>query len=115
MHRLAGENWQEMGSDAELVVLSMGLALRDISATHFVEDDDFPDDFPEWLKTSPFGISDGEAIMSLWNAQLSAEEDSADVTDPKGKGKGKEKARNRQPKRKNLPPVEDSCVEETPA
>jgi hypothetical protein len=112
MHCLAGENWLEMGSDAELVVLSMGLALWDISAAHFVEGDEFPDDFPEWVKVSPFGISDGEAIMGIWSDQLPAEQDSADVADPKGKAKARA-GNNRQPKRKKVPPVEDPCIEQT--
>jgi hypothetical protein len=112
MHRLAGENWLEMGSDSELVVLSMGLALRDISAVHFVEGDDFPNDFPEWVKESPFVILDGERIMGIWSEQLPAEKHSADVEDPKGKKKAKA-GKNKQQKRKTVTPVDESLIEET--
>jgi hypothetical protein len=99
-----------MGSDAELVVLSMGLALRDIFAAHFVEEDDDSNDCPDWVKSSPLVISDGEDLMYLWKKQLPAEIHTADDSDPKGKGKGK--ATRLQNKRKGVSPVDNSSSEE---
>ena len=66
MQKLASENWLDMGSDAKLVVLSMGLALCDIFVVQFVKEDDFPKDFPNWVKFSPLSIVDGEGIMNIW-------------------------------------------------
>jgi hypothetical protein len=110
MHKLASENWLDMGSDAELVVLSMGLALRDMSAVQFVEEDNFPEDFPDWVKSSPLNITDGEGIMNIWREQLPAEKNFVGDPDPKGKGK----ANNSRPqkKRKAVPLVDDSPPEE---
>jgi hypothetical protein len=62
-----------MGSDAELVVLSMGLALRDIFAAQFIEEDDDSNDCPDWIRSSPLRITDGEELMDLWKKQLPAE------------------------------------------
>ena len=114
MQKLASENWLDMGSDAELVVLSMGLALHDISAVQFVEEDDFPEDFPDRVKFSPLGIADGEGIMNIWREQLPTEKNSVDDSDPKGKGKGKVgvKAPYRKNKRKHVPQKEDSSAKE---
>jgi hypothetical protein len=112
MQKLASENWLDMGSDAELVVLSMGLALRDISAVQFVEEDDFPEDFPNWVKSSPLSIVDGEGIMNIWREQLPTEKDSVDDSDPKGKGKVKAKPPRQGNKRKHVPQKDDSPAKE---
>jgi hypothetical protein len=113
MRQLASESWLDMGSDAELVVLSMGLALRDMSAVQFVEEEDFPEDFPDWVKSSPFGIMDAEKIMNLWLEQLPAEDNFVDDNNPKGKGKSKAKSSARHGKRKVGLPVNNSPTEET--
>lgn len=112
LHKLAREQWLEMGSDAELVVLSMGLALRDISASHFIEDDDDSNDCPDWVKSSTLVITDGDDLMYLWKKQLPAKIHTADDSDPKGKGKGK--ATHVQTKRKGVPAVDNSSEEEKP-
>jgi hypothetical protein len=107
IRNLAREPWLEMGSDAELVVLSMGLALRDISAVQFLEEDET--DCPDWIRSSPLRITDGEELMDLWKKQLPAEEKvSAEVSDPKGKGKAKAAQR----KRKIVPSTESMSSEE---
>ena len=36
-----------------------------MSAVQFVKEDDFPGDFPDWVKFSPLGIADGEGIMNI--------------------------------------------------
>lgn len=110
LRKLAREQWLEMGSDAELVVLSMGLALRDIFAAQFIEEDDDSNDCPDWVKSSPLVITDGEDLMYLWKKQLPVENDTADDSDPKGKGKGK--ATHVQNKRKGVPPVDNSSSED---
>ena len=92
-----------MGHDAELVVLSIGLAIRDMAAIHFVEDDEFPSDFPHWVQQSPFGISDVNRLMDVWAQQLpktsNNSEDAMEVTEVakvmevmESKGKCKRKA-----------------------
>ena len=65
----------------------MGLALCDISAVQFVKKDDFLEDFPNWVKSSPLSIVDGEGIMNIWREQLPTKKDSVDYSDLKGKGK----------------------------
>ena len=57
-----------MGADAELVVLSMGLALRDINAAHFNEE--LPEDAPDWLKVSPLDINSAHRLSEIWGKQL---------------------------------------------
>jgi hypothetical protein len=99
-----------MGSDAEFVVLSMGLALRDIFAAQFIEEDDDSNDCPNWVKSSPFVITDGEDLMYLWKKQLPVKNDTANDSDPKGKGKGK--ATHVQNKRKGVPPVDNFSSED---
>ncbi|KAH9990726.1 hypothetical protein BJV77DRAFT_1068789 [Russula vinacea] len=64
----AREEWTKMGADAELVVLSMGLALRDINAAHFNEE--LPEDAPDWLKVSPLDINSAHRLSEIWGKQL---------------------------------------------
>ena len=85
MPKLASENWLDMGSDAKLVVLSMGLALHNISAMQFVEDDNFSEDFSDRVKFFSLGIADGEDIMNIWREQLPIKKDFVDNFEPKGK------------------------------
>lgn len=99
-----------MGSDVELIVLSMGLALHDIFAVQFFEDEDYSIDRPNWVKSSPLGITDAEELMDLWRKQLPAEKDSVDDSDLKGKGK--EKATHPPNKRKGVPPIGNFFSEE---
>ncbi|KAH9986044.1 hypothetical protein BJV77DRAFT_1071175 [Russula vinacea] len=68
LFRLAREEWTKMGADAELVVLSMGLALRDINAAHFNEE--LPEDAPDWLKVSPLDINSAHRLSEIWGKQL---------------------------------------------
>lgn len=114
MFKLARENWLKMGPDAELVVLSMGLAIRDMHAVQFVEGDEFPEDYPDWVRASPFGVSDANRLMEIWGKQLPADKDLSDHSeedvDPKGKGKAKASGRK---KRKVEPPKDDAHEEET--
>lgn len=93
-----------MGSDAELVVLSMGLAIRDMAAIHFVEDDDFPRDFPAWVRQSPFGLSEVNRLMNIWNKHLvTVTADPSNDSNSNGKdniaGKGKSKTTGSRKKR----------------
>jgi hypothetical protein len=108
LRKLAREQWLEMGSDAELVVLSMGLALRDIFVVQFIEEGDSKD-YPDEVKHSPLNISDAEDLMEIWKKRLPAEKDSASDSD--GKGKGKEKVTRAANKRKGVPPLDDSSSE----
>jgi hypothetical protein len=103
MTNLAREEFHVMGSDAQLVVLSIGLALRDIEAVHFHEDGEvYPEDVPEWVKTSPYEIGTMERLLNTWAHQLDVTEEqeveeSQNETpghvDVKGKGKAKETRR----------------------
>jgi hypothetical protein len=114
MFKMACENWLTMGSDAELVVLSMGLAIRDMHAVHFVEGDKFLEDYPNWVQSSPFTVSNVNRLMDIWGKQLPADKDVSDgveeEVDPKGKGKAKASGCK---KRKVDPPKNDSDEEET--
>ncbi|KAH9983734.1 hypothetical protein BJV77DRAFT_1072650 [Russula vinacea] len=65
---LAREEWTKMGADAELVILSMGLALQDINAAHFNEE--LPEDAPDWLKVSPLDINSAHRLSEIWGKQL---------------------------------------------
>ena len=110
-----------MGSDAELVVLSIGLAIRDFAAIHFIEDDEFPPDFPTWVQSSPFGIPDINRLMTVWSKHLVAiSNNPPNDSDPKGKskgkgrrkGKGKDKAADSDKKREIQSVDKDSQPEE---
>jgi hypothetical protein len=93
MFKLAREDFSAMGSDAQLVVLSIGLALRDISAIHFNEGDEYPEDVPEWAQQSSYNIEIANKLLNVWGNQLAVEDSSGDETavpiDSKGKGKAK--------------------------
>jgi hypothetical protein len=116
LFKLARENWGAMDSNAELVVLSMGLVLRDIYAVHFQEEDEYPEDMPVWVQCSPHNIDGMHRLLEVWGMQLPAEENSRDDrpvhVDPKGKGKGK--ATGRLEKRKAKSAEEDSDTEQRP-
>jgi hypothetical protein len=85
-----------MGSDAELVVLTMGLAIRDIAAIHFVEDDEYPPDFPAWVQRSSFELSDSNRLLSIWGKHLvTISNDPPNDSGPKGKGNGTGKGKNK--------------------
>jgi hypothetical protein len=95
-----------MGSDhAELTVLSLGLALRDIQAAHFFEDGEDAGDIPDWVQGSPYLIDDAQRLLNIWKRQLPAEDGSGDETpvdvDPKGKGKAKMTAKSGKRKAKS--------------
>ena len=93
-----------MGADAELVVLSMGLALWDIHAAHFNEE--LPEDAPDWLKVSSLDINSAHRLSEIWGEQLHPAKHAS-----KAKGKGNAKAVSGLGKRK-APPNEDSQSEE---
>ena len=106
-----------MGSDAELVVLTMGLAIRDMAAVHFVEDDEFPPDFPAWVQQSPFELSDLNWLMNVWGKHLvTISNDPPNDSGPKGKGngagKGKSKGTSRRKKQNIQFPENDTPGEE---
>jgi hypothetical protein len=87
---LAKENWADMGpDDAELTILSIGLALRDMEAAHFLEEGEDAEDVPDWVKTSPFVMNDMQKLLEVWERQLPAEDETPVDVDPKGKGKAK--------------------------
>jgi hypothetical protein len=112
--KLARENWDAMSSDqAELVVLSIGLTLRDISAVQFLEGDE--EDIPEWVQQSPYNIEQAHTLLEVWSHQLPAEDSSGDESSvvPEPKGKGKAKARGRSEKRKAKSADEASDASET--
>ena len=107
LFKLARENLLAMGSDAEHVVLSVGLALRDISVVHFHEEgEDYAEDVPEWVKSSPLLISEADSLIDIWGKQLPRDEpsDSSEDEDPNPKGKGKGKATGKCQKRKAKSP-----------
>jgi hypothetical protein len=89
-----------MGADAKLVVLSMGLALRDIHAAHFNEE--FLEDAPDWLKVSLLDIDSALRLSEIWGEQLHPAKHAT-----KAKGKGNTKAVSGLGKRK-APPNKDS-------
>ncbi|KAH9984341.1 hypothetical protein BJV77DRAFT_1072222 [Russula vinacea] len=68
LFQLAHEEWSKMGTDAELVVLSMGLAFQDITAAHFNEE--LPEDAPSWLTGSPLEIDSAHRLSEIWGQQL---------------------------------------------
>lgn len=95
---------------ASLVILSMGLALRDIAIVHFREDGDPADDVPDWVQSSPFNMQDAHKLLEIWKRQLPAEGASQDEEpqgDIKGKGKGKARAIGNRGKRRAKSPISD--------
>jgi hypothetical protein len=103
LFELAHEEWSKMGTDAELVILSMGLALRDIHAAHFNEE--LPEDAPDWVKASWLDINDAHRLSEIWGQQL---QPAKHATKAKGRGN---KAASGSVKRK-APPNENSQSDE---
>jgi hypothetical protein len=101
LFQLAHEEWSKMGTDAELVVLSMGLAFRDITAAHFNEE--LPEDAPSWLTGSPLEIDSAHRLSEIWGQQLQPAKRAM-----KAKGKGKASGSGK----RKAPPNEDSQSEE---
>lgn len=103
--KLAKLNWKEMGLEtALLVILAMGLALRDIHAIHFVEDGQpDPEDMPTWVGGSPLKVEQIHKVMETWGNQLGPveyeEEDREEggskrkTRSAKGEGKAKGKGK----------------------
>ena len=99
---------------ASLVVLSMGLALRDITIVHFQDDYDFAEDVPDWVQSSPFIMQDAHKLLEVWKRQL-PDEEALEVEeaqeDKKGKGKasakkgGKRRAKSPIPDPEVIPPA----------
>jgi hypothetical protein len=99
-----------MGSDAELVVLCIGLALRDVEAVQFQEGD-YPEEFPHWVQGSQFTLSDAEGLTTIWAKQLPEEpeeprglsqsDEEQDDLDIKGKGREKDPSRHGKRKAKS--------------
>jgi hypothetical protein len=94
--RLAKENWEGMGEQAELVVLCMGLALRDVAAVNFSKPGtERPADQPEWVRNSPWEVDYIHEVLDEWVKQLDAagEESSSHEDGGNKKGKGKATAK----------------------
>jgi hypothetical protein len=107
---LAQEDWLAVGVDAQFIVLCMGLALRDVAAVHFVEQDsEYAADMPEWVKASPWTIKDMHDIMELWGRQL---EDGNVPAGGKGKGKAKQPVVTGKGKRKAIDVPPDASEDE---
>jgi hypothetical protein len=70
--KLAKLNWEDMGLEtALLVVLAMGLALRDLHAVNFQQNDGpDPEDMPTWVSGSPLKIEHIHKVLELWATQL---------------------------------------------
>ena len=97
-----------MGSDyAKLTVLSIGLALRDMAAAHFLEEDEDIEGVPDWVKASPFHMGDVQSLMRAWAKQLPVMDESLVGVDPKGKGKAKETGNSGKRKVKSSDEVPD--------
>lgn len=100
-----------MGQDAQFVVLCMGLALRDVSATHFTDEEEgavVAGDLPPWVKMSPWKMADIHEVMEVWGQQLGEDDMDVESSDEDKGGKGKKKARDRQgAKRKEGPTDEE--------
>jgi hypothetical protein len=112
--KLAREDWDAMSSDqAELVVLSIGLTLRDIAAVQFIEGDE--EDVPEWVQHSPYNMEQAHKLLEVWSQQLPVEDSSGEESSvaPEPTGKGKAKARGRSGKRKAKSADEGSDASET--
>src|SRR5882757_1994037 len=91
---LAREDFHVMGSDAQLVILSIGLALRDISLVQFHEEGEiYAEDVPDWVKQSPHEFSTGQRLLTTWGQQLVDEEGSGDSLPMDKDIKGKKKAK----------------------
>jgi hypothetical protein len=95
--RLAKEKWEDMGEPAELVVLCMGLALRDVAAVVSSNPDtERPADEPEWVRNSPWEVDYIDEVLDEWVKQLdtAGEESSSHEDKGNSKGKGKANAKN---------------------
>jgi hypothetical protein len=109
--KLATLNWRDMGMEpASLVMLAMGLALRDVYAAHIREDGKAdPEDMPSWVSGSPLKVEQIQKVMEKWATQLGPveyeDEDEeggrrktrgSEKRKESGKGKGKEKEKEKE-------------------
>ena len=109
---LVCENWVAMGSDAGLVILSVGLALRDIARVHFHEDDEeYADIVSDHIKGSPLHMNDAHRLSEIWSQQLPVQDHSSDEGQEHVNSKGKAKAKAGR-KRKATSSKEDSHTAE---
>jgi hypothetical protein len=83
---VASEEWDDLGLTAQFVVLSMGMALREVARVQFMEEDEMPEDMPKWVKNSPWTMEDMDKVMDVWVKQLDGEED-MDVESDRERGK----------------------------
>jgi hypothetical protein len=103
LKQLAKVKWADMGESAELVVLCMGLAFRDVEAAAFIEEgQSLPEDMPTWVRDSPLKTFDMDNVMGIWAKQLDGDGDQDEnenetEAEVKGKGKGKGKGKKREP------------------
>ena len=88
-------------ASGELIILAMGLALREVERVQFIEPgQDFPGDMPAWVRNSPWEISDILSVVEIWETAIPEEsggEDQQVDADPKGKGKKRKTGGNEEP------------------
>jgi hypothetical protein len=89
--KLAKLKWEKIGGEtALLIILAMGLALRDIHAIHFQGDGQpDPKDMPAWVSSSPITVQQMHKVMETWGNQLGPVE----FEENNGEGSGKRKTR----------------------
>ena len=100
--KLAQLNFEDAKENAHLIMLGMGLALRDVEAVNANAD---PGDKPQWVHHSPLKREHIQKVMESWAAQLGEPESDGEQgrqgklkhSGGKGKGKGKGKARGQSP------------------
>jgi hypothetical protein len=94
---------------AILVVLTIGLFIRDISASHFYEGDG--DHLPHWVRDTPLRLSHSNSLLLNWKKQLARSDESfPDEPEEDSKGKGKAKARPKSGKRRAKSPIPEPVV-----
>jgi hypothetical protein len=111
MKQLAKEKWLIMSKDqAILVVLSIGLALREIHTVHFLDPDgDARDDLPQWILKSPHSLTHSNKLLHTWKRQLAVvHETSESECDSKSKGKSKVKSMSGKRRAKSPTPEDDN-------
>jgi hypothetical protein len=81
--KLAKLNWDHLNENAGIVMLGMGLALRDVESANSKGD---PGDKPLWVRQSPLKMQHIQKVMECWAEQLG---EPADDEDNGGHDQGK--------------------------
>lgn len=115
--KLAKLSWDDINENAHLIMLGMGLALRDVEAANSKGD---PGDKPLWVRRSTLKMQHIRKVMECWAEQLGQPgdegSDGGDIQGKKVRPKrsgGKDTSKGKGKGRQLSPPEHSDDVEES--